>query len=183
MRVVAVSASPRRDSNSRFLLESFLSFAPAEAVVERFEAYRMRVSPCLACGACSSGSCPLEDDALCFLNSLEAADAIVVSFPVYFFGPPAPFKLLVDRSQPLWFKSFVVKAPVKPKRGVLINVGASGSPRMFEACRLIVGVWFNSVGASFEEHLKFCNVEAEGEVRGRKEILLRVEDAAKRFFS
>ncbi|BAT72081.1 NADPH-dependent FMN reductase [Thermosulfidibacter takaii ABI70S6] len=182
MNILAISATPRKRGNSKILLERFLSFAPESASVEIFDAYKNTVKSCIACGVCLNTKCPIDDDMQAWYPIIGDADSIVVSHPLYFYGPPAPLKAFIDRCQPFWYRKFIKKEALKPKKAVLINVGAADFPNMFVPSYYIAKVWLNSLNASLQLHLKFASIENEASVLEREDVLRRVDEAAKQFF-
>ncbi len=177
MRILALRATPRKRGNSLILLETFLDCAPSGAEVELVNLYGVDIKPCVACGACASSHCVIEDDMGKLYPLLEEADVLVVSTPIYFYGPPAPLKAFMDRCQPWWYRH-----PPVSKRGVLMAVGASGGENLFLPIRLMAKVWMRTLGASLEVELLFRGLEHEGEVLERPEILEEVRLRAGKFF-
>lgn len=183
MKVLAVVATPRKQGNSRILVERFLSYAPEISSVFLFDAYKEAVSPCRGCNACfNGGKCVVKDSMQRWYPLIEEVDALVVSHPVYFYGPPAPLKAFIDRCQPFWFRRFVKGENLKTKDAVLINVAASMADNLFVPSYYIAKVWLNSIGAKLVSHLAFGGLEREGEVLSLKEILRRVDEGAREFF-
>ena len=177
MEILAISGTPRKRGNSRILLEAFLKEAPSDAVVSLFDAYSMKVHPCRACDSCKGGSCVISDEMQLLYPSLDRADTVIVSHPIYFYGPPAPIKAIYDRCQPYWHKR-----EVKDKRAVLIVTSASASERGFEVSASIFRAWANTIGAKDFLLLKFGGLEAEEEVLNRPEMLSEVTEHGQRFF-
>ena len=182
-KVVGLYCSFRKNSNSKALLEFFLEGADGYDVTV-FNLADLCVSACRGCEACFiNGACVIKDDMDLLYPLLEDADRIVVSLPVYFYGPPSAAKAVIDRCQPFWFRSFVRKERLKRKRGCFINVGAGKGENMFIASFYIVKVWFNSLNASMDVHLRFGDLDKEGAVFERRDIIEKVRNAGKEFFS
>jgi len=59
----------------------------------------LNIKPCLGCYKCiaGKGECVLKDDMEVFLDALARADGVILSVPVYFFGPNGTIKMIVDR--------------------------------------------------------------------------------------
>ncbi len=182
-KVAGFYCSFRKNSNSKALLEFFLKGATGYDVIV-FNLAGIDVSACRGCEACFvNGKCVIEDDMCALYPLLEDADYIVVSLPVYFYGPPSAAKAVIDRCQPFWFRSFVKKERLKRKKGCFINVGAGKGDNMFVASYYIVKVWFNSLNVSMDVHLKFGDLDKEGAVFERMDIIKKVGNAGKEFFS
>lgn len=102
MKVLAVSASPRRGGNSDVLCDRLLKGA-AEAgnEVEKINLSGLTISPCAACYGCrGSGRCVKKDDMERVLDKLIHADAIILATPVYFYSMDAQMKIMIDRCLP-----------------------------------------------------------------------------------
>ena len=102
MKVLAISASPRKGGNSDVLCDQFLKGA-AEAghVTEKINLGSMKISPCAACYRCMKNhSCVQKDDMEEILEKLIEADVIVLATPVYFYCMDAQLKIMIDRCLP-----------------------------------------------------------------------------------
>lgn len=88
------------------------------------------VEPCIACDACKKDyACIIDDDMQLLYELLDTADRIHVVSPVYFAGPPAQLKAILDRMQPYFWEN--VRA--RPKRfAELYVVGEGNDPHGFE---------------------------------------------------
>ncbi len=181
-RLVAFIGSPRKESSSKFLLDLFLS--SFEGVKDFFEVYTLEIYPCNACGSCyETGVCVIRDDMEKIYASLEVADYVVVSSPVYFYGPPSPLKSVIDRSQVFWARKYLKKERLKNKKGALITVGATKGENLFLPFYYITKVWFNSMNVSFDVHVKIGGVEELRDLEMRGDLLREVESEGGSFFS
>ena len=62
------------------------------------------IKPCAGCFACwraTPGRCALNDGMKAVLDEIAAAELVIFSTPLYYFGMPAPLKAVVDRMLPL----------------------------------------------------------------------------------
>jgi multimeric flavodoxin WrbA len=114
MNVLYVSGSPRKKSNTDYLLELALSITGGRFV--KLTDYQ--IEPCKSCWACLRlDRCIVDDE----MNSvmapmLSAADAIVLGSPVYFNNVSAQLKAFVDRS-------WSIRGKLKNKIGGAVVVG------------------------------------------------------------
>ena len=72
--------------------------------VEILPVYNLRLQPCRGCFACWSatpGACSIRDDMAGVMEKLLAADVVIWSFPLYYFGLPSGLKALMDRQLPM----------------------------------------------------------------------------------
>jgi len=97
--VLIFKGSPREHGNSSTLAEKAAEGArSAGAEVESFTLHNMDIRPCDACDTCQeTGVCVLMDDMQMLYPKLQAAEAIVIASPIYWFTVSAQTKLFIDR--------------------------------------------------------------------------------------
>ncbi len=74
---------------------------------------------------------------------LDAADHVIVVCPLYFAGPPAPFKALLDRLQPYFWSDIRTRTDLRRTFEVHV-VGEKDNPYGFDP---LVGILRSSLGA------------------------------------
>jgi multimeric flavodoxin WrbA len=124
MQITALVGSPRRTGNSDLLVDQVLKGAESRGYRgEKIYLYDYQISPCLDCRGCKKGSfdCLLKDGMQEIRPLLEEADVIVFGTPVYWYGPTAMMKLLIDRLRP-----FIASRKLQGKRGILISPSEEG---------------------------------------------------------
>jgi len=103
VKILGISGSPRKDGNSRFLLEIALEAArvtsPDMVETEIYSISGKRFEPCDGCYQCETlGHCRITDDDFPELrDKWFAADVIIYSVPVYHMGIPSSLKSFIDR--------------------------------------------------------------------------------------
>jgi multimeric flavodoxin WrbA len=102
IRMLGISASPRKSGNSRYLLERALQAAeqtaPDRVENELYSFAGRKIGPCISCFRCGElGDCATEDDFQELRNKWADADAIIYSVPVYHIGMPGQLKCFIDR--------------------------------------------------------------------------------------
>lgn len=99
MKVLIISASPRKGGNSDVLCDQFAKGAVAAGhEVEKVNLREKKLSPCRACYGCMANHiCTINDDMKEIFPKLVAADVIVLSSPVYFYSLSSQMKMLIDR--------------------------------------------------------------------------------------
>lgn len=107
----------------------------------------------------------MHDDMDDLLEVLAAAREFYVVCPVFFAGPPAQMKAVLDRVQPLFFTD-VRKRPKRPAH--LLVVGGGGDPHGFEplvgimrSALSVAGFRLDGVEASIGEDLQGALTHAE----------------------
>ncbi len=115
-----------------------------------------RVAACVACGFCSKNPmcCSFDkqknDEGSALLRRLFQAQALIVIAPVYFYGPPAQCKILIDRAQMIWEARTrgVLQTPSQHRPAYYACTAArTQGERLFEASGLIL--------RSFLQHMAF----------------------------
>jgi len=172
MLVLGIYGSPRKGGNTDLLLDACLDQALAYgAEVERVYCRRLKMSGCIGCGGCDeTGQCVLDDGMQQVYPLIEQAGAVVMASPVYFYGPPAQAKALIDRSQACWSGRVLKKTTPEERKsydsgqGHLISVGATKGKRMFECMELTARYFFDALDMSYEGGLLVPSVEAKGQI-------------------
>lgn len=107
MKALVLNGSPRGErSNTLQLAKAFLegfSGVVPDTEAEIAELCKLNIKPCMGCFSCwtkTPGSCVINDDMQALYGKIAAADVIIESFPLYFFGMPSGFKAAVDRCLP-----------------------------------------------------------------------------------
>jgi multimeric flavodoxin WrbA len=169
MQITALVGSPRRTGNTDLLVDQVLKGAESRGYSgEKIYLYDYQISPCLDCRRCKKGSfdCHLKDGMQEIRPLLEEADVIVFGTPVYWYGPTAKMKLLIDRLRP-----FIASRKLQGKRGILISPSEEGS----SCCGPLVEM-FRMSFLYLEMELAgilLAKAYERGEIRGQPEELRR----------
>jgi len=99
-RVLILSASPRKGGNSDTLCDQFMRGAiEASHQAEKVFLAEKKINYCRGCYACrGNGKCVQKDEMAHILDSMAAADVIVLATPVYFYTMCAQMKTVIDRT-------------------------------------------------------------------------------------
>ena len=107
-KVLILSASPRKNSNSEMLARAFA--AGAEASGNEVELISLRGKDlrfCRGCFACQrTGKCVIADDMLWIVPKMEQADVLVFATPIYYYEMSGQMKTLLDRGNPLFVADY-----------------------------------------------------------------------------
>jgi multimeric flavodoxin WrbA len=97
--VLILKGSPRERGNSSVLADQVAAgVRAAGAEVESIYLHGLDIRACDACDLCEEGAgCVINDDMQALYPKIEAADAIVLASPVYWFTFSAQMKLCIDR--------------------------------------------------------------------------------------
>ena len=147
------------DAAARLLEQALLSRG---ATVDRICLREYAIHPCIGCGYCSAhpGHCAFDgDDVADLFRRMGHADSLILSIPVYFYGPPALLKGFIDRAQIFWEQRREgTRTPRRTAHAVLCAARTRGD-RLFEANLLILRCFLDTLGFSLHEPLLLRGVE------------------------
>lgn len=110
-RVLIISASLRRRSNSEALADAFAKGArEAGNQVEQISLRDKMIGFCRGCLACQkTGSCVIHDDTDKITQKMLHADVIVFVTPIYYYEMSGQMKTLMDRANPLFIADYAFR--------------------------------------------------------------------------
>jgi multimeric flavodoxin WrbA len=187
MKVLGLFGSPRRGGNTEILLEEALKGAEKEgAEIERIYLSDLKITPCTECHGCDeTGSCVILDDMQKIYPKLLEADVIILASPIFFYGVTAWAKTVIDRSQALWAKKYLVNDPSlgkrgKRRKGFFISVGATKGQKVFEGAILTVKYFFDVLNTEYTGELLYRGVDGKGEILKHPEALEQAREAGRK---
>ena len=149
MKILALMGSARKRGNTDLLVDAFLEGATSSgAEVAKVRLDELEIHGCRACLAChKTGKCHRKDDMLSLYEQLLESEVWVISTPVYWWGPTAQVKAVIDRFYSLCYG----KNPeiIKGKKMVLITACADpvevATPYLYgmlrESCKFLKMKW------------------------------------------
>ncbi len=107
-KVLVLSTSPRKNSNSEALAEAFArGAADSGHEVELISLRGKELRFCMGCFACQkSGKCVLRDDMQEIVPKMEQADVLAFATPIYYYEMSGQMKTLLDRGNPLFVSDY-----------------------------------------------------------------------------
>ena len=106
MRILVLNGSPKKENSdtlciTRAFLEGMQETAPQD--VHIIHAVEQHIAYCSGCFTCmhNGGTCIHDDDMRGILEWILDSDLLILSFPLYCYGMPAPLKAIIDRVLPL----------------------------------------------------------------------------------
>jgi len=188
MLVLGLQGSPRVKGNSALLLAAFLDEAARlGAQTELINVAPKKITPCQECGNCEKkGFCPIDDAMQDMYPLLWRADLIVMATPIFFYGPTAQMKAVIDRSQALWSRKYALGLEDpgrKWRKGFLLAVGATKGKNLFEGTILTAKYFFDAVGARFEGSLGYRQIEHMGDIQTHPTALTDAAQKARELIS
>jgi multimeric flavodoxin WrbA len=172
LKVIGISASPRRNGNSDLLLRQALAGAEsAGAKTEYIRLVDFKIAPCIECCGCyRTGRCVVKDDYHIISAKMLDADRLIFATPIFFMAVSAQAKALIDRCQCLWAHKYVLKKPLiatagRDRRAMVIAVGGSKSRKMFDSIRLTMKYFFDTLDVTYAANLFVNKVENAGQIK------------------
>ena len=173
MNVLVLNGSPRKNGNTRALLERFALAAEKKHTITFVDLQNLTISGCMGCDACrrNGGNCIQKDDAPALLEQVLAADCIIFGSPVYWWGVSAQMKSAIDRM-------YAAGDQLKGKKIGVLSVGAEqiGAPQY-----RIIKEQFQCIAEYLDWDLLFfesVSAAAAGEVKKHPELLERATHLA-----
>lgn len=103
-KVLIISTSPRKGSNSELLASEFAKGAlEAGNDVEQVSLAGKNIEFCRGCFVCQTTQrCVIRDDADLIEQKMEHADVLVFATPIYYYEMSGQMKTMLDRGNPLF---------------------------------------------------------------------------------
>lgn len=183
-QVLALQGSPRRGGNTEIILDQALAAArDAGAVCEKIVVRDLKISPCLEIHNCAqTGACAIRDDMLALSEKLASARVVILATPIFFYGPSAGLKAVIDRGQAFWARKYILKNenPNPKGLGVLIAVGATKGRKLFDGLKLTARYYFDALDLEPGPELLVRGADEKGAVQDRPEVLAEARTLGRR---
>jgi multimeric flavodoxin WrbA len=178
--VIGISGSPHRHGNTETLLDSFLDGARnSGGSVEKVVLKELSYTACRGCNAChKTGECIVEDEAPGLFDRIMAADCMAVASPIYSMGITAELKGLIDRTQYIWARKFILKnlyfptEQIKRHKGIFISTAGLSWDNVFDAAFPIITAFFNTIGYEYYDNIIANNMDRYNGIRGHPTALI-----------
>ena len=184
MKVLLISTSPRRDSNTEKLAKITLKALEDKGVeTEIYSVAGKTHKPCTGCRACKTqGKCILNDDMQELYMKMKEADGILMASPTYFYDVTSQCKIIIDRC-------FAVLPLNKNKVGGIIatagSMGHSCTIKTLETFFTVQGIANTGFVAAFPVREHLPKAEASAYALGEKmyDAMVLLKDCKKEPFS
>jgi len=158
-KILVINGSPVKNGNTAILVNWFCEGARgsgAEVEVVNAAFLKYKTNGCISCRRCQKikeYQCVIADDAQPVLEKMAQADVTVMATPLYFYGPSAQLKLIMDRMFSLYKwdnKADTMETPLKNKTFALIasafeDVGLDNLEKPFAITADYSGMKFESL--------------------------------------
>lgn len=190
MYVLGIAGSPRKGGNTDILLDGVMAGAAGVGAANRVMALRdLKIAGCRHCDGClKTGECVIKDEMQGIYPELRRADRLVIAAPVFFMGPPAQLKAMIDRCQALWALKYVLKKPVALKEGAVrkalyVSVGGSRVHDLFLPSITILKSWLLTLEVAYAGELVFPGIDEAGAIRNQPAALDAAFEAGRKLAS
>jgi len=138
--------SPRKKGNTFYLSQKFRNFLSEKLQSEINFLYDSEIQPCIDCRNCKKGNlvCTVKDDMESLYEKMNQSSVLIFATPIYWFGPSAQTKLLIDRLRPYYGNK-----RLKGKKAALILPAGTGEAD----CDLTIEMFKRSFDALGIEYL------------------------------
>ena len=126
MKIIIINGSARK-GNTLTAINALIKGASEKNEIEVIEPDKLQIAPCKGCGACQCHKgCVDNDDTNPTIDKIAAADMILFTTPVYWWGITAQMKLVID-------KCYCKGAYLKNKKvGIIVVGGANTNDKQYE---------------------------------------------------
>ncbi|MFH1062164.1 MAG: flavodoxin family protein [Candidatus Omnitrophota bacterium] len=166
--VLGINGSPRIQGNSEILLDQALEGASkAGAQVEKIRINDYKFAACQACeNVRDDGYCSINDDFQKIYRSIQKAEIIFLSSPIFFGSLTAQTKMMIDRFQCHWQAVNIRKTCLNSlkKKGYFLCVQADCRDDFFANAVFIVRNFFATAGIEYCGELLCPEVAEKGSI-------------------
>lgn len=188
IKVLGISGSPRRHGNTETLLDAVLDgAAEAAGSTEKVILRSLDYASCRGCNAChKTGVCVIRDSLTPVFDKIADADVLVLASPIYSMGITAETKGLIDRTQFLWARKFILKNlyypanQVRRRKGIFVSTAGLGWENVFDAAFPAVTAFFNTTGFDYWDNVIANDLDRYGGIEGHPTALTEAHEKGRR---
>lgn len=173
-RILFLNGSPRKKGNTSVLLDYFKSQMQDSFHIENVFLYEYLIKPCTDCRFCKTDEleCIIDDGMDEIYEKINKSELLVIGTPIYWFGPSAVTKLLLDR-----FRPYYVNKKLNNKKVILLLPAGTGE----SDCDLTIEMFKRSFKALGVELIGTVTSEAydAGDSLNDKKALKEIEQLTK----
>lgn len=187
MKITCLLGSPRPHSNSAALAARFLeTAAKLGAETLNYTLSRLTYRGCQACYTCKTklDRCVLKDDLTEVLESVQRADTLVISTPVYYADVTGQLKCFIDRTYSFLKPDYITNpspSRLAPgKKLVFITTQGQPDPERFAKVPTRYGSIFKWYGFEESHLIRACGVGPKTTAAELEPYLREAEELAKK---
>lgn len=185
MKTVALLGSPRVNGNSTLLAEIIASAVERKGgSVTRFYLNQLEAKGCQACGACKGTSevCVVKDDLAEVLETVKAAEVIIMASPVYWGDISAQLKIFIDRTYSYLtpgFMSAEIKHRLPEGKKLVFILSQGASQELYSDVFDRYNSFFKQLNYFTETYLlRGCELNEPGALGRREDLVNRAREIA-----
>lgn len=158
-KILILNGSPKKGGNTETLVNWFANGARSKGTsveIVRAALLAYKTNGCTSCRKCQKireYECAINDDVRAVLKKMAKADIVVFATPLYFYGPSAQLKLIMDRMFSLYKwdnKTNTFESPMRGKTMVLLlsayeNIGLNTVRESFALIAEYSGMKFKAL--------------------------------------
>jgi multimeric flavodoxin WrbA len=177
MNIIAINGSPHRSGSGAVLISAVLAAARKNGrTAEVINLYDKKIRGCLACNKCKDATpdCVVGDDMAAIAKKIIAADAVIISSPVYLGHVTGEMKTFLDR----WCRFFDRGFKIRDLRGKkLVTIVTSGAPAKAygSVTKYLTGLLAGFFGMKLVGSLQAGDLSAADAGRRQKALMKRAE--------
>lgn len=185
INVLAIYGSHRRGQNSDILIDKLLEGIGSDEVsVEKVYASSQGIKSCTACEGCYKlGRCIIKDEMQSIYQSIDKADIVISSSPVYFYTVTSEMKKLIDRCQAVWASKYKTVNPIISKKHrvgyIACTAGEPESRSYFDCTVKVFELFYKCINTELIGSLLVSNVD-DLHVKDRTDTQLEAFEAGRR---
>lgn len=175
INVLAIYGSHRRGQNSDMLVDKILEGIGSDGTrVEKICASSQGIKSCTACEGCYKlGRCVIEDEMQQVYQSIDKADIVISSSPVYFYTVASHMKKLIDRCQAVWASKYKTGNPIISKKHrigyIVCTAGEPENRSYFDCTAKVFELFYKCINTELIGSLLVSDVD-ERHVKDRTDI-------------
>lgn len=166
-RIVVISTSLRRNSNSDALADRFIEGAvSAGNEVGKISLVGKNIQFCKGCMACQKlKKCIIDDDVNDIMRKVLEAEVVVWATPVYYYEMSGQMKTLIDRMNAMYSQDY------KFREIYLLTTAAEDEPEVPKRVETGLTGWIDCYPKSHLAGTLFCGgVNAPREIEGNRKL-------------
>jgi multimeric flavodoxin WrbA len=186
VKAVIIAGSPRQGGNSDILADRLAAgLRQGGAAVELLHARDLSVGHCRACYYCSrTGRCIQEDDMQRLYDLFLTSHRVCLVTPVFFCQTPSITQAIIERCQTLWTRKYhrheQVPALEYPRQGLIVGVGGTRGPKVFDSLRCLARFWLDTMDISHYQVLTYNSIDERAAILQHPDYLQQVYAAGLR---
>ncbi len=190
MKILTINGSRRKNGNTSGLIQSILEPAVQDgaAQVESIFLGDYHIDACTGCEGCSeSWECVIKDDFATIVKKLDAASAVVIASPTYWYSVTSDMKRFIDRCYsllqfPVSRKEWIAKYQGMGKVCITAAVCEQSDLAMMGNTLSLLTDFSKDIGLNVVESVAGVGYFEAGRIKSDREFLQTAEKAGQKLY-